>query len=150
MTTTPLTQQQLKALLSPLQAERVKTRKGGGGMTLSYVEGWDIRAMLTRVFGFGGWDWTVLDVKPIGNGFFVHGRLHIKQTDTTWDGVGHGTMGAPDDQVKTAVTEALKNAAQNLGDAAGLSLYNKGSMEPVIGFTLAPEQVKTLFPDQAE
>jgi recombination DNA repair RAD52 pathway protein len=41
--------------------------------------------------------------------------------------------------VKTAETDALKRAAINLGDQFGLSLYNNGSLRPIIIRTLDQE-----------
>jgi len=40
--------------MSDLNPNRVATRRVQG-RDLSYVEAWDIKATLTRVFGFGGW-----------------------------------------------------------------------------------------------
>lgn len=50
---TPLTRAQQKALMGPLNGARVQQRKQGGA-SLSYLEAWDVRATLIRVFGFGG------------------------------------------------------------------------------------------------
>lgn len=46
------TQPQLRALMSRLNPVRVKKRKQGG-QELSYLEAWDVRATLIRIFGFG-------------------------------------------------------------------------------------------------
>ncbi|MDQ5860645.1 MAG: RAD52 family DNA repair protein, partial [Actinomycetota bacterium] len=43
---------------------------------------------------------------------------------------------AHDFAMKTAESQALKRAAINLGDQFGLSLYNKGSLGPLVGGTL--------------
>lgn len=50
---TPLTGQQLAALVAPLNPDRVKERRQGG-TKLSYLEAWDVKASLIRLFGFGG------------------------------------------------------------------------------------------------
>jgi hypothetical protein len=50
----PLSRLQKMQLLADLKQNRVANRKQGGA-TLSYIEAWDARAMLIRVFGFGGW-----------------------------------------------------------------------------------------------
>lgn len=44
---------QLKQLMNDLNSTRVASRKQGG-TTLSYLETWDVKATLIRVFGFGG------------------------------------------------------------------------------------------------
>jgi recombination DNA repair RAD52 pathway protein len=51
---TNLTGAQIKALIGPLNPNRVANRKQGNS-TLSYLEAWDVRATLIRVFGFGNW-----------------------------------------------------------------------------------------------
>lgn len=45
--------EQQRALMGRLNSNRVQTRKQGGS-TLSYLEAWDVRATLIRIFGFGG------------------------------------------------------------------------------------------------
>lgn len=59
-----LTTQQLQGLLSPLHGARVKSRSQGG-RSMSYLEAWDVRATLIRVFGFGGFDVIVSDARII-------------------------------------------------------------------------------------
>lgn len=49
----PLTLGQRQALTAPLNAARVSERKQGG-RNLSYLEAWDVKASLIKVFGFGG------------------------------------------------------------------------------------------------
>ena len=44
-------QQQLQALMAPLNGNRVSSRSQGG-RSLSYLEAWDVKAALIRVFGF--------------------------------------------------------------------------------------------------
>lgn len=59
-----LTAQQMGALMAPLSQGRVASRSQGGA-TLSYVEAWDIKACLIRVFGFGGFSAEVVDSKIV-------------------------------------------------------------------------------------
>lgn len=55
------------------------------------------------------------------------------------DSVNQPSIGdAHDMALKTAISQALKRAAVNLGDQFGLSLYNNGSTKQVIHRTLAP------------
>lgn len=62
-----LTKQQLGVLMSPIHGSRVATRQQGGssGKTLSYVEAFDIKATLIRIFGFGGFSAEVIDARII-------------------------------------------------------------------------------------
>lgn len=53
-----VTGRQLSALMAPLNPDRVQGRKQGG-RTLSYLEAWDVKASLIRLFGFGGFSATV-------------------------------------------------------------------------------------------
>lgn len=52
-TRSPLTDPQLAQLMRDLNPQRVATRKQGG-TNLSYLEAWDVKATLIRIFGFGG------------------------------------------------------------------------------------------------
>jgi recombination DNA repair RAD52 pathway protein len=57
-----LTQQQRQVLSMKLNPDRVATRTGDR-KTLSYLEAWDVKAHLTRVFGFGGWDSELVEYR---------------------------------------------------------------------------------------
>lgn len=59
-----LTSEQIGQLMSPLHPDRVKTRSVSGS-TQSYVEAWDVKATLIRLFGFGGFGVEVLESKII-------------------------------------------------------------------------------------
>jgi hypothetical protein len=57
----------------------------------------------------------------------------------TGDSQNQPTLGdAHDMALKTALSQAMKRAAVNLGDQFGLSLYNKGNRNQVVHGTLAP------------
>lgn len=63
MTTTPaLTWEQQRALMASLNPNRVAHREQGRS-TLSYLEAWDVKAALIRVFGFGGFSATADEMK---------------------------------------------------------------------------------------
>lgn len=53
-----LTSRQREVLLRDLHPSRVAHVRAAGGMMLSHLEAWDVRAHLNRIFGFGGWDET--------------------------------------------------------------------------------------------
>jgi recombination DNA repair RAD52 pathway protein len=59
-----LTKEQVGFLMSPLHEARVAHRSQGG-KNLSYVEAYDIKATLIRVFGFGGFSAEVVDSKIV-------------------------------------------------------------------------------------
>jgi len=89
--------------------------------------------------------WTVI--------YRVAVRLSVKVDGVElghWHGIATGDASnqpsradAHDLALKTADSQALKRAATNLGDQFGLSLYNKGSQEPVVQGSLAYLKPKT-------
>jgi recombination DNA repair RAD52 pathway protein len=150
-----LNAQQRAKLLQGIHPGRIQHRSQGGKQ-LSYVEGWDVRATLIRIFGFGGFSADVLSAEFIPAEhptalvvlrLTIHG-IGPKGQDVTYTEAACGTSRIPGDYdmaVKTAETDALKRAAVNLGDAFGLSLYNNGSTAPVIVRTLdQPDPVEEI------
>ena len=153
-----LTAPQLRLLHRGLDPKRVGKDNNG----FAHMEAWDIKRYLLRVFGFAGYDtenrelalvreieipgqnnksrWTVV--------YRAQVRLTVKDVNGRvlghWDGEAAGGASnqpklddAHDMAMKTASSQALKRAATNLGDQFGLSLYNNGSPEPVVGFCMA-------------
>ena len=144
---------QQEILLKGLNPQRISQRKGGGGRSLSYLEAWDVKAHLIRIFGFGGFSSDVLSAElmfedQVGNNWNVGYKVILRLTidgdrSITYTEAAVGSASLPqrgeahDMAVKTAESDALKRAAINLGDQFGLSLYNNGSTAPVINQTLA-------------
>ncbi len=150
-----VTPEQHQILLKGINGSRVARRKGGGGMSLSYLEAWDVKAHLNRIFGFCNWSSEVVEAKLAfeeqdGNkwsvGYLITLRLEIMNPagrhlcDYTETAVGSAKLPqrgeAHDMAVKTAESDALKRCAINLGDQFGLSLYNQGSTAPVVRMTV--------------
>lgn len=175
------TPEQVDILLGPIRPSRVATRRQGG-KDLSYVEAWEIRAHLIRLFGFGGFDVETLscdlvyqrDVE-VGNdkkpGWEVAYKAHVRltvRTDVGADGQVWGctyseaavgsASGASglgdlhDNAAKSAVSDALKRCATNLGTQFGLSLYDNGNRNDVVKMLVergtAAEQQPNLTPEQ--
>jgi hypothetical protein len=149
---------QYDQLLKPLNSGRVATRE-----RMSYLEAWDVKAHLIRIFGFGGFSADVLsselvfdDLATTANksGKFNHDVAYKVMLRLTIHGIGpdgqdvtytEAAIGAShqpdraeahDMAVKTAESDALKRAAINLGTQFGLSLYNSGATRDVVGRTL--------------
>ena len=149
-----LTDEQVDVLLRGIQPHRVAVLDG-----MSYVEAWDIRAMLIRVFGFAGWslvetapttlvyeqETTTKAGKPAWKVAYrasLELVVHLDRVRGTANycgsAVGESIMpdfkrgDAHDMAIKTAESGALKRAAINLGDQFGLSLYRSGSVDPVV------------------
>ena len=149
---TQITIEQYEQLLKPLNETRVAQRSGGGGRSLSYLEAWDVKAHLIRLFGFGRWSANVLQAElvfeeknekgqwNVGYKVLLELKIHDLVCSYTEAAIGSATLSqrgeAHDMAIKTAESDALKRAAINLGDQFGLSLYNNGSSAPVVIKTL--------------
>lgn len=138
---------QIEQLLKGINANRVASRRGGGGKSLSYVEAFDIKAHMIRIFGFGEWSWDVSaadlvfeehDERNWQVGYRVIGSLRIHATNAVYTEAAVGIASLPsrgeahDMAVKTGESDAFKRAAINLGDQFGLSLYKNGQTAPVV------------------
>ncbi len=156
-----LTDDQLGQLLRPINTRRVNSRDG-----MAYLEAYDVRAHLTRLFGFARWSADVLSCdllfedlhevekngqkKPVVSiGYRAMLRLMVRAEDgtelATYTEVACGSASnfpvskrtdAHDFAAKTAESQALKRCAINLGDQFGLSLYRKGSTDALVLRTL--------------
>lgn len=153
-----LTPDQIGQLLKPVNVARVRRKDGN-----SYMEAHDIKAHLTRVFGFGNYDSEVFDLhlmyeRPgknkrgddaISVGYRAGVRLTVRGPDgaTLATFTEYAAAGAPnyplskladahDMAMKSAASYALKRCAIHLGDQFGLSLYNNGSTGAFVGGTL--------------
>lgn len=145
-----LTDEQWDLLLRPLNVERVNKLDGN-----DYLEQWDVRRWLTRIFGFGGWDEESRELtcirehgvpqeqggRPTGKWrWWVSYRALTRLTvrDQWGRELAHFDGAAADEKANqpghgdahhgamtSAQSTALKRAAINLGDAFGLSLYVK-------------------------
>lgn len=155
-----LTQQQIRLLLSPLHPSRVRQLDGHSHLEAWDVRRWLTR--IFGFTGWSDeilscelvheQMWPVLDQKTkapvLGKNrctavYRVTLRLTVKDPRgnvlgfwddaATGDAVNQPTVGdAHDLALKTAVSQALKRCAANLGDQFGLSLYNNGSASPVV------------------
>lgn len=153
-----LTKAQHDYLLNNLRSARVATRRQGG-KELHYLESWDVRAHLIRIFGFANFDAHIVDAQfvyvrdvEIGEqknnpgwevAYKVVFHLAIRDRDGlplcafTEAAVGSatGSVGLGDlhdNALKTAASDALKRCAINLGTQFGLSLYDNGTFADVV------------------
>jgi hypothetical protein len=157
-----LSNEQYEQLLKPLNASRVAQRNQAG-ISLSYLEAWDVKAHLIRIFGFGGWSADVLSADlafedreekdgktrwSVGYKVVMRLRIHgddpLAMCDATYTEAAVGSSTQPqrgeahDMAIKTAESDALKRAAINLGTQFGLSLYDNGNRNDVVKKTLVP------------
>ena len=146
-----LNDNQYQQLLKPLNPQRVAKREQAG-RSLSYLEAWDVKAHLIRIFGFGAWSWEVTDTTLAYEdknergqwevAYKVVGTLTIHALGCRYTEAAVGSASLPrrgeahDMAIKTAESDGLKRAAINLGTQFGLSLYNDGTLKDVVGATL--------------
>lgn len=161
-----LSEAQVNALLAPIQHGRIRQVQGN-----DHLEAWDVRRWLLRIFGWGGWDFIVKDCTLVSERsvwdeqnplrgrhtvvYRVIGQLIIKdpqgnvvatfEDGATGDSSNQPQLGQAHDQaLKTAMSQALKRCAVNLGDTYGLVLYSRGRPKDdesfaVVGRSLAHE-----------
>ena len=160
-----LSDQQIEVLLRPIRQERVR-HEGGQ----AHVPAYDVAAHLTRVFGFGNWETKIISCTMLFEdggaegkrwtvGYSATVRLIIRDLEgeylAQWE---NGACGEAVNQpsrasahhlaMTTALSTALKRcAAFGLGDQFGLSLYNKGSMGPLIKNLVGGKPQDTGAPD---
>jgi DNA repair and recombination protein RAD52 len=143
---------QLKALRDPLDPANVKPRKGPNGMTVSYIEGWQVLDEANAIFGFGNWSRETVLMEPLHgpvlitdadspekgkvvSAFFAKVRITVWSEDGQRSIVREGcgaargfarTAGEAIEQaIKSAETDATKRALVTFGNAFGLALYDR-------------------------
>jgi len=153
----PLTVRQLRALHNNLNKDRVARRDG-----MSYLEAWDVKATLIRVFGYTGFSTECLDAKIIREEQIPQSRnpekmnwsvsaqatvrVTIHQTGAVYTESAIANNKQPDwaeaadTALKSAESDALKRACVPLGTQFGLSLYQDGALHDVVRTVVAPDQ----------
>ena len=129
----------------------MKSRQGGRGGSLSYIEAHDAIRTANEIFGIGGWSYSVERLEQLGEpepvekdgrkGYRVGYRAVVRVTVFNGDGYKSGAfsdVGYGDGQdytgskiavhelaMKEAVSDAVKRALKNFGSQFGLDLYDK-------------------------
>jgi recombination DNA repair RAD52 pathway protein len=134
---------------------------------MSYLEAYDVIAHLSRIFGPMGWDKEVsyaliFETQREGAktgwdvAYTAQCRLTVRDPEgnvlKVSEDVATGSAAnqpiradAHDLAIKSAVSDALKRAAKDLGNQFGLSLYDGGSTDSVLGSSLVyPPKTKPL------
>lgn len=155
-----LTPKQLQVLAGRINTSRI-AKRSQGGKQLSYLEAYDVKAHLIRIFGYGNFDTHlveyhhVIDRPYLKDGkdmvevvYSARMELTVRDPDGAFlcsftegaVGSASGPMNTlgdhHDNALKTAESDALKRCAINLGNQFGLSLYDNGSTLDVIKGTL--------------
>jgi hypothetical protein len=159
--TQPLTALQLERLHADLHHLRVASRDQGG-RSLSYLEAYDVRATLIRIFGYGGFSAETIETRLVHEsqyenpnqagrmlwriGVLCTFRLTVHQTGAVYTESAAASQSGPDYgevldfAIKTAESDSLKRCATNLGTTFGLSLYDGGKLADVVRTVYAPDQ----------
>ncbi len=136
------TDKQIAMLMQPMPREHVATREGGGGKSLSYIEGHLVMREMNEIFGPGGWSYECEATQvAAAEGVGKSGKPQWRVTYTSRCvlvvgscriadyGAGHGIdadFGAAiESAIKEAATDSLKRCCKTLGDRLGLALYDK-------------------------
>jgi DNA repair and recombination protein RAD52 len=129
----------LEAKLDPATVRKPTGRYGPKG---DYIEGWHAIAEANRIFGHGGWSYTITSLsKDALENVEKDGKtqwqaaytcvVRVEVGDVVREDVGFGSgfaaqIGdAVEGATKEAVTDALKRALRTFGWPFGLALYDK-------------------------
>lgn len=152
-----LTVEQISTLMEPIRPTRV-AKRSQSGRQLSYLEAYDVKAHMIRVFGFGAFDSELLQYGHIATRDYqsqegkdmveviYHARVQVTVRDGEGDYVCRyteaacGSASGPasmlgehhDNALKTAESDAFKRCCVYLGSQFGLSLYDQGSQSEVV------------------
>ncbi|ORZ20036.1 Rad52/22 double-strand break repair protein [Lobosporangium transversale] len=124
-----------------LRPEFASTRAGPGRSTLTYIEGWRIKNLANKLFGFDGWSSAITDVTVdfldidhegrISLGVSIMVRVTLKD-GTFHEDIGYGSSENQKSKAssfekakKEATTDALKRALTSFGNVLGTCLYDK-------------------------
>ena len=125
-----------------LDPANVKKPSGSFGPKGDYIEGWHAIAEANRIFGYGGWSYTIalsqdaLEEGKNGKGEPQWQAAYTCVCTVTVDGVVRQDVGfgsgfaktkfdAIEGATKEAATDALKRCLRTFGNPFGLALYDK-------------------------
>lgn len=137
-------EKQINDLKQPLQATRIKERRGGGGKMLKYLKTDDVIGVANSIFGYGCWGYKVVArdhqmVEDPKKGGAIHMytadiELSVVGCPYSFPGDGVGIVNDPftvemhEKARKEATSDALKRALRHYGDQFGLCLYDPDDM----------------------
>jgi hypothetical protein len=152
-----LTREQIKRLMRGIDPNHVDKKRG-----LAYMSQHEVRAELTRIFGYGNWDsqvesmellWETEGPDKDGRGTYYRAcyaasvRLNIRDywgnhicSFVEYHAEANSNLPDRGEAHAMAITSvesyALRRAALGLGDRLGLGLYDGGSEKPLVRGTL--------------
>ena len=130
-----------KELLKKLDTEAISKRQGPNGQYVHYIETWKAIELANLTFGFNGWSSRIMEInndyiEQTQQGKFncgVSAIIRVSLKDGSFhEDIGYGASdnqkhrGAAYEQAKkTAVSDGLKRALRNFGNALGLTIYDR-------------------------
>ena len=144
-------------LTRKLDPAHVRKPSGSFGPKGDYIEGWHAIAEANRIFGFGGWSYTIkaLTQDSLKEGTTSKGApqwqaaytclVTVTVGSVVREDVGFGSGFAKqigdaiEGATKEAVTDALKRALRTFGNPFGLALYDKARSQ--VGRDVPPELI---------
>lgn len=139
-----------RMLSKRLGPEYISYRQGFNGMKLAYIEGWVAFSIANKIFGYDGWSSEVKSVTvdfcdDIPNKFSVGISVLVRVTlsDGIYkEDIGFGSsenqkskVNAWEKAKKEAVTDAIKRALRQFGNALGNCCYDKLFLSEVQKFS---------------
>ncbi len=130
-------------LQQKLDPKYVKKPEGDFGPKGDYIEGWHAIAEANECFGFGGWSYTITDMRQDSLAQAKNSRgedqwqaaytciVRVTVGEAVREDVGFGSGFAKqvgdaiEGATKEAVTDALKRGLRTFGNRFGLALYDK-------------------------
>lgn len=145
---------QIKQLEQGINREHVKQREQSG-ISLSYIEGWRCIDLANEIFGFGNWERRLISCEKVceytKENKYKKTNYHVGYTATVelivfgedgttvtrhgtgaGSGIGQDLFDAYEGAIKEAETDAMKRAISTFGNRFGLSLYDKGRVQPEV------------------
>ena len=141
-----------RELLKKLDSDAISKRPGPNGQNVHYIETWKAIELANLTFGFNGWSSSIMEisndfVEQTQQGKFncgVSAIIRVSLKDGSFhEDIGYGTSdnqkqrGAAIEQAKkTAVSDGLKRALRNFGNALGLTIYDRDHLKQITKPTL--------------
>ncbi|VEU19872.1 DEKNAAC100909 [Brettanomyces naardenensis] len=144
-----------KALDKQLGPEFISKRKGPGSNSVQYLEGWKAINLANNIFGPNGWCTELrnfqvdyIDERGGSVGMGISAIVRVSLKDGTYhEDIGYGSIdncrtksAAFDKCKKEAVTDGMKRALRQFGNALGNCLYDKDFLSKVTKVTQNPKQ----------
>lgn len=133
-----------RTLEEKLTNEYIATRAGPGGGQVHYIETWRAIELANHTFGFNGWSSSIVEITADyfdeSQGKYSCGMSAVVRV-TLKDGSFHEDIGygnsenqrqksaAFEQAKKKAVSDGLKRALRNFGNALGLTVYDRDHLK---------------------